>query len=89
MAASASADAGKVQPKGRFEVYDSDASASSEARVRVAVRAPALRLRQLTRAAALLRAQGTKVRKGRFMVEESSDGDSVRASRQRSRPAPH
>lgn len=35
--------------------------------------------RSLLTSASVLQ-QGTKVRKGRFMVEESSDGDSVRAA---------
>jgi hypothetical protein len=40
-----------------------------------------LRRCSLTCAGLPLWTQGTKVRKGRFMVEESSDGDSVRACR--------
>ena len=80
LAATSSADAVKVQHKGRFEVYDSDASASSEVRARRAPRAMPGVAAVSHRCCA---AQGTKVRKGRFMVEESSDGDSVRAACQR------
>ena len=77
LAATASADAVKVQHKGRFEVYDSEASASSEARAHRLMRARALHPSLMLPFAA---AQSTKVRKGRFMVEESSDGDSVRSA---------
>jgi hypothetical protein len=82
-----SGDGVKVQHKGRFEVYGSDASASSEARhapapcavVAPAAAAPAsdaVRLRDCP-----VPPQSTKVRKGRFVVEEvAGDGDGVRAT---------
>jgi len=45
LAAIASSESAKVQHKGRFEVYDSDASASSEARARAVTRYSVLLVR--------------------------------------------